>query len=332
MKQFDENVMKYELRQDSFTNRQVLIVEGRSLRPRDIAISTEPKKVVRRDADCPFCEGNESKTPRETWALREGNPDSPGWQIRSFENRYPINAHHELIVETPVHSHDLPDLTDEEMELLVKSYRDRLLAASDMDNVEYGLLFKNRGLLGGASLAHSHAQLIGLETIPALINEELALARKYYETKQSCLYCQTINDELNQEERIIRETDNFVAVAPYASRFPYECWILPRAHWHDFLDLGDQYSAELGSLLKQIIGQLRVRLFNHDWAYNFYIHTAPHHCEQFEDADDLRASYHWHIELFPRITNLAGLEWGGGVLINSVSPERAAEHLRKTKF
>ena len=181
------------------------------------------------------------------------------------------------------------------------------------------MVFKNHGAAAGASLDHSHSQLIALPIVPKRVFEEMEGARTYYSDNHECIFCDIIKQERAAEVRIIEEGEGVCALAPFASRFPFETWIIPQAHSSSFEEV-ENYDG-LAQVLLGVLGRLDRVL--EDPPYNFVIHTSP-----FGDANN--AYYHWHLEIIPRLTKVAGFEWGTGFYINPTSPEEAAQYLRET--
>lgn len=313
-----------ELRRDPLTGRRVLFASGRIARPHDFysAYKASPPE------SCPFCPGHEDQTPPETWAIREGEPDTPGWRIRAVPNKYPICEAHELIIETPRHDVDLPDLSPTEVEAIIAAYRSRMEALAEQGRWRYLALFKNHGHGAGASRAHPHAQLMGLEFVPPLVREELRIARRAYRKSGRCIYCETIEHELEFKERVIEADERFFVWSPYAARVPLECWILPRRHQHDFLNISAEDAAALACVLQRALARLTALLKGPLYAYNYYLHTSPLAAGSRKQPEATVHGYHWHLELLPRLGRLAGLEWGTGLYVNSVTPEEAARRLR----
>lgn len=309
-----------EVRQGRLSPRRVVVSETRGQRPSD---------WVRRDDEqsnraCPFCPGHEAETPPEVWAIRgDSSADAPGWQVRAVPNKYPIVAPHELIIETPHHGADLPDLAIGDAEPVVDAYRARMGAVAQADDVAYPALFKNVGRAAGASRAHLHSQLIGLSFVPPSIRSELRMAERHRETMGSCLYCDTIDEELTRDERVVWADERFFVWAPEAAMAPYECWILPRAHTARFLEADEGALDALAHVLTRTLDAL-YRVFEGRFAYNYYVHTAPTN-----GASRGVEGFHWHLEILPRLGTPAGLEWGSGVFVNAVPPERAADELAR---
>lgn len=329
-----------ELRKDYITDTWVVFSALRSQRP----IQAKSPATVPADADspCPFCPGNERLTPPEILAYRDnGRADGPGWWVRCVPNKYPaltiegevkrnvsqtfqsvsgIGAH-EVIVETPDHMGKVGDLAEKQISEFLNAYKDRYVDLTGDRRFKYILIFKNHGAGAGASLGHPHSQLIATPIIPRRIMDELRAAQNFYEeTGGTCIYDAVIDDEVEADTRIVLENDAFLVLCPYASRFPFEVWILPKEHEVHFEDMDDRQRRHLAALMKEVFGRMDTLL--NDPPFNYYIHTAP--C----DRRDHRY-YHWHVEVTPRLSQTAGFERGTGFYINSVPPEDAARLLRE---
>lgn len=327
-----------ELRKDPVVGRWVIIATERGARPSDFSTPTEPPDR----GFCPFCEGNEDKTPREIMALRDPgtDPDGPGWRVRVVPNKYPalqvegalgkaphglfdtmngIGAH-EVIIDSPSHELSLADLGVEQVSKVLKAYQMRLEDLSRDKRFRYILLFKNHGEEAGASLEHSHTQLIATPIIPKRVMEELEGSLRHFENKERCIYCDIIDQEIYDGRRIIMESEHFLVISPFAARFPFEAWVIPRRHEPHFHRLDRVVREDMAEVLGTLLRKINIAL--DEPAYNFVIHTAP--------INDGREWYfHWHLELMPKLTRVAGFEWGSGFYINPTPPEDAAEYLRK---
>jgi UDPglucose--hexose-1-phosphate uridylyltransferase len=330
-----------ELRKDPITERWVIISTERGKRPSDWP--AEPK--VRSGGFCPFCPGNEDKTPPEVHAIRPGTDQKnvAGWKIRVVPNKFPalqiegdLNRRgeglydvmngvgaHEVIIETPDHLAELADLEVDQINEVLLVFRARMLDLKNDTRFRYILVFKNHGLSAGASLEHSHSQLIATPIIPKRVMEELEGAKGHYEFKERCIYCDILRQELQTDKRIVVKTEDYVSVEPFAPRFPFETWLLPVKHHSHFegMDLRDYYG--LAAVLKETL--LRINRTLESPHYNFILHTSP-----VQDAPLLE--YHWHIEIIPKLTKVAGFEWGSGFYINPTPPEMAAQHLRDAQI
>jgi len=325
----------------------VIIATGRKLRPCDYA---EAPDASFEDPDrfCPFCPGNESKTPSEIAAVRtDGSaPNTPGWQVRVVPNKYPalrvegdINKKglgifdmmngigaHEVIIETPEHTRQMEEFDPDHLERIVRVYQERSLDLKRDSRLKYVMLFKNYGREAGATLSHAHTQLIATPVTPKRVKEELQGARAYYEYKERCAFCDILDQEMERDERIAAANTSFVALAPFASRFPFEIWILPRRHAPDFDAMSDDERRRFSELLQSVLKRLSIGL--HHPPYNFIFHTAPNRTPRPGYWQTIDKDYHWHLEIIPRITRPGGFEWGAGFYINPTPPEEAAQFLR----
>jgi UDPglucose--hexose-1-phosphate uridylyltransferase len=334
-----------ELRKDPVIGRWVIIATERSKRPNDYLSVTQSPMVEHKF--CPFCPGNEEKTPPEILSYRKdgSKPNTPGWHVRVVPNKFPalrieggINREgegiydkmngvgaHEVIVETPDHKETLTTMTDKQREEVLWSYRDRVLDLKKDKRFRFTLLFKNQGESAGASVEHTHSQLIALPIVPRNVIEEIEGAKEYYNYKERCIFCDIIRQELSTRVRLVCENDHYVCITPFAARFPFETWILPKSHDPYFED-SQKYEFEA---LSRILGETLKR---QDTAlnsppYNFIIHSSPFN-QPYHDED----YYHWHLEIMPRLTNIAGFERGTGFYINPTPPEEAAKFLRELEI
>ena len=328
-----------ELRKDPITGRWVIIASERAKRPKDFITERGEKK----GGTCPFCPGNEAMTPPEITAWREdaGEANSVGWKLRVIPNRYPalriegdperrgegmfdrmngIGAH-EVIIETPEHDKSLADLDEEGVALVVRAYKDRSLDLRKDARIRYVLIFRNHGESAGASLEHPHSQLIATPVVPKRVQEEQRGVKAYHEMRERCVFCDMVKEELSVGKRVVYENDGFAVVTPFASRFPFETWLVPKAHLTDFGGFGDAEIRGCANALKEVLRRTKAVL--DDVPYNFIIHTSP-----LRDRDNWEPGLHWHIEIMPRLTKVAGFEWGSGFYINPTPPEEAAEFLR----
>ncbi len=336
-----------ELRKDPVLGRWVIIATERAKRPSDFQVTQEQPDSV----SCVFCEGRESETPPEVYAIREEGmeADEPGWEVRVIPNKYPaldvrgeLNREgvglcdmangigvHEVIVETPDHRQALADLSADHVAEVMRTYRQRIIDLEEDERLKYVLIFKNQGRSAGASLQHAHSQLIATPITPKRVKEKLDGAKRYYDYKHRCVFCDYIKQETELfGERLVEETDCFVALSPFAARFPFETWILPKRHMLDFALVEDEEAEDLGRMLKVILMKLRKAL--KDPPFNYVLHMAPYRRPRGGYWTTVEDDYHWHVELIPRLTRVAGFEWGSGFYINPTPPEVAAETLRET--
>jgi len=280
-------------------------------------------------------------TPPEILGYRQGGqPNDPNWTLRVVPNKFPalriegelgkaadgiydrmhgIGAH-EVVIESERHDVDLFDLPETRFQDVLWAYRDRLLDLKNDHRFKSVIIFKNHGAAAGASLTHSHSQLIALPVIPKRVMEEMNGCKEYYRFRDRCLFCDIVVQEMDQKVRIVEETGEFLAFAPYAPRFPFETWIVPKRHQcaYEMIE-GDQANA-LAAVFRRTLRRLNLALENPP--FNFIVHSAPFQ----ERAADF---FHWHIEIIPKLTKVAGFEWGSGFYINPTPPEESAKYLRE---
>jgi UDPglucose--hexose-1-phosphate uridylyltransferase len=328
-----------DLRKDPVTGRWVIISTERQKRPTDFHIETVT--IKKGDELCPFCQGHEDKTPPEILSYRNGN----GWDVRVVPNKYPalrvegnldregeglfdrmngIGAH-EVIIETPSHDQTLATMTEAAIAKVFWAWRERVLDLKKDTRLRHIVIFKNHGASAGASLEHAHSQLIALPIVPRELKEELFGAKRHFQLRERCVFCDIARQELKTGARVIAESSDFAAIAPYAPRFPFETWLIPKQHRSRFEDATPGEFASLARMLKEILQRMNAALLTPP--YNLIVHSSPLH----EEAGT-NEFYHWHVEIMPKLTRVAGFEWGTGFYINPTGPEEAAEVLRKTKI
>ena len=328
-----------ELRKDPISGRWVIISVERGKRPSDFGMRVSPKK----GGFCAFCEGNERTTPPEILAFRSdnGEPNTPGWTLRVVSNKFPaLNVEgqlnrsgdgifdkmngvgaHEVIIECPDHNLTLSTMPLKSVEDVLWAFHQRITDLKKDSRFRYVLVFKNEGDEAGSSLEHTHSQLIALPIVPHLVEEELFQAKQYYEYKERCIFCDIIHQETADKKRVISENNDFIALAPFAPRSPFETMILPKRHESSYLPDGNL--SLLAQILQQTLKQIDKILDLPP--YNMMIHTSPFKNEENE-------YYHWHMEIIPKLTKIAGFEWGSGFYINPTSPEEAAKFLREAEI
>lgn len=311
-----------ELRKDYLLDRYVIIATDRKIRPREFKKEEKKAKIK----ECPFCPGHEHETPPEIGRVDDGKD---GWKIRWFNNLFPAaekkgnpiiktnnkfftfsDAYgaHEIIVETPDHGKQLGDLSKQHLSDVFKVYKDRIIELHKDRNIKYVVVLKNEGREGGASRIHAHTQIIAYNKIPTYVQEEVDAIKKH----EHCPYGDIINVERNSFRRVF-ENNRFIAFCPYASRFNFEIWVFPKNHITNITNFEEEDFMALAEIMKKILMKLK----EIGCAYNFFLHYSPH-------GENL----HFHIEVCPRIAMWGGFELGTNDVINSVSPERAAEFYR----
>jgi UDPglucose--hexose-1-phosphate uridylyltransferase len=328
-----------ELRRDPIGGRWVIVDTDHPSRPEDYEYEPQSYK----GGNCPFCYGNESQTPPEIESIREPgtSPNTPGWQVRVVPNKFAalqiegdldrqgigiydmsngVGAH-EVCIETPYHEKDICDLTQGEIENFLGMYCRRINDLIKDRRFKYVMLFKNFGASAGASMEHPHTQMIALPMVPKNVAEEIKGAHDYFEYRERCIYCDIIRQENQDKERIVAENKYFLAFCPFVSRFPFELWIMPKKHNGKFCHTPAEEIPALASILKEII--LRLKNIFPRLPYNFILHSAP------VNGDGSGDGYHWHIEFMPKLTRVAGFEWGSGFYVVATPPELAAKYLRE---
>jgi UDPglucose--hexose-1-phosphate uridylyltransferase len=336
-----------ELRYCAVKHHWTIIAPERKQRPGEGVLSdtTEPIAVE----DDPFAGGNEAQTPSEIFRI-PAETGGTTWQVRVFANSFPalrvegevvreavglndtvsgVGAH-EVIVETPEPGLELADLQVEEIRLVLEAYRARLLDLRRDLRLRYVLIFKNKGREAGASVHHAHSQLIATPIIPTAVVNELNSCREHFSRRERCLFCDLIGQEQRLAERICLETERYIAMAPFAATTPFETWILPKVHRHDFALSSDDELRGVAVILRDFLR--RVRALLDDPPYSLVLHTAPNVHPRPGHPDywsTIEHDYHWHFEFAPRTNRLAGFEWGSGYSINPTPPEEAARLLNE---
>ena len=327
-----------DLRKDPIVGRWVIISTERARRPSDF----RTEAVVPHGASCVFCPGNEDKTPPEILVGRspDSRPNTSGWSFRVVANKFPalriegdleptgeglydrmngVGAH-EVVIESPDHGATLASMPPDAVADVLLAYRERVVDLKKDPRFEYVLVFKNHGEAAGASLEHPHSQLIATPTIPIMVTDELNGSAQYFEIKERCVWCDIVRQERQTRGRIILEANGFVALAPFAPRFPFETWILPTRHRSAFEEAGVDELRGLADILGEFLRRME-RVLKAP-PFNYMLHTAPLREGPLEH-------FHWHLEIIPKLTQVAGFEWGSGFFINPVPPEDAAAALRE---
>ncbi len=331
-----------ELRKDPILGRWIIIARERSKRPTDFVVDSPATK----GGFCPLCPGNEKTTPDEV--LVYGRPagmagNSSDWKLRVVPNKYPalviegeidkqgeglydrmngIGAH-EVVIESPNHEDRFTFLPHDQMILTFRAFRDRIRDLSRDGRFSYVMVFKNYGKAAGASLEHSHSQLVALPILPRMLVTELEGSLSYYKYKDRCIFCDIIRQEIQQNIRLVCENDKFVTLAPFAPRTPFEMWIMPRKHDSSYIDQDDASLSALTDIFSESLRRLDACIPG--VPYNFVLHTQPLRSEPLDH-------FHWHFEIVPKLTSIAGFEWGTGFYINPMPPEDTCRYLREIEL
>ena len=335
-----------ELRKDPIIGRWVIISTERGRRPHDFAkLPSGPP-----EGECPFCENREEHSPPEIFAIRDQatSPNKPGWKVRVVPSISPFlrqeaelwrkgiglydlmgaYGSHEIIIETPQHIDNMADLQLPQIENVLSTYINRIEALVKDEKIKYVLIFKNYGWQsGGGRIKHSRSQIIATPVNLKRVKEELEGAKSYYNYHERCVFCDIVKEEIDLGERVVLDEGGILAVVPFASRFPFEVWILPKRHSPDFYKINSQEKTNLAFVLKEVLTRIKDLL--NDPPYNFVIHSAPFRREYRGYWSTLDEDYHWHIEIIPRLTRVAGFEWGTGFYICPTPPEEAAKYLKE---
>ncbi|MEW6141693.1 MAG: galactose-1-phosphate uridylyltransferase [Chloroflexota bacterium] len=327
-----------EIRQDPATREWVIIAKERSRRPSDFAQSRIPRTLPTYSAVCPFCPGNETKTPPQV--LEYHKDTSKSWSVRVFPNRFPAlsptgqlltKRHdgflvslnglgaHEVVVETPEHNQPMALMKDHEVLDVLQAYRERYLMLSQQPYSKLIIIFENHGPAAGTSLEHPHSQIVATPVVPRHLQHRYRQAMAFFREKGVSIYTEIMNRELTAKERIIDDTNDYAVFHPFASQRPFETWIMPKVSRASFGDVPLSELRELASVLHKELYKLRIGLQDPD--YNFVIDTAP-------VRNRTVPYYSWHIRIIPHLQELAGFEIGSGIYINTAVPEETAEFMR----
>jgi UDPglucose--hexose-1-phosphate uridylyltransferase len=328
-----------EFRQDIVSKHWVLFAPNRGHRPEDFKqdevddVATLPEV----DSACVFCPGHESVNLTLTTSPTQGD-----WKVRVIPNKFEALGHmggraradfyivregigdHEVIITRP-HNKLIAFLDDEVTDMNLAVYQDRMRELSDHPEVQYVHVLQNHGKAGGASMIHPHSQVFATPFVPEHLHDEVTGSFAAFEQNGACIYCEMIFREMQDRDRIVLDHEDFLLSCPFAARMPYALRIIPKRHQASFTDMTDQERRSLGFVLRYALQNLFYKLNNP--AYNFYIHTLPVSHTLLTRYDD--RSYHWHLEILPRINVWGGFELGSDVYVNTVLPEQAADYLRQ---
>jgi UDPglucose--hexose-1-phosphate uridylyltransferase len=327
-----------EIRLNVITRAWVIIAKEKSKKPEDFVI----QRVKKRHADfldtCPFCPGNESKTPEEIFRVHGDN----GWNIRVVRHKFSklseegerkrwdfgvkkgVNGVgiHELIVETPVHNLTTATMSVEQLMGVVQTYKDRFTEIYKDLRVEYVIIFKNYGPSAGTLIEHPLSQIVGLPITPLQIRERYEASMKFFDDTGDCLMCKTIHDELHDGVRVLFNTEHFLSFIPYAALSAFHIWVFPKRHSGCFADIRPEEIQDLSVNLKSIMAKLYVGLDCPD--FNYVIRSGRPSSANSEFI-------HWYMSIVPRVDMTTGFELGTGMHVNSLVPEISAEFLRNVK-
>ncbi len=327
-----------EFRQDIVSKHWVLFAPNRSSRPEDFHHASAGKVPLPSvDQGCPFCPGNEVRN-LEIYK----HPNNHNWKIRAILNKYEALGHsggktrhdfytvregigdHEVIITRP-HNVLTALLPDDMMEAMLKVYQERMMDLSTHPEVKYIHILQNHGREGGASISHPHSQIFATPFVPEHLHDEVGGCQHYFSVNGACVYCEMILKEMADQTRIVLDQKDFLVFSPFAARVPYALRIIPKRHQANFFEMTDAERRSLAKVLKWCLQKLFYKLNNP--AYNYYIHTLPI-SQSLRTRYDVR-SYHWHLEILPRLNFWGGFELGSDVYVNTVLPEVASDIYRQ---
>ncbi|MBX4191431.1 MAG: galactose-1-phosphate uridylyltransferase [Candidatus Doudnabacteria bacterium] len=329
-----------EFRQDIVSQHWVLFAPNRANRPEDFKhepATPDHRLIPYHDPGCPFCPGKEELNMEIAV-----HPKGKNWKVRVISNKFEALGHtggrtrtdfyrvregigdHEVIITRP-HNTLFAFLPDDLMDLNLQVYQERMIALSNHPEVEYVHVLQNHGSAGGASLLHPHSQIFATPFVPEHLHDEVTGCYKSFQDNGACIYCEMIMKELSDRERIVIDDENFLVFSPFAARVPFALRIIPKRHQASFIDMTKSERKSLVTILKASLQKLYYKLNNPP--YNYYIHTLPVSHSMMTRYDD--RSYHWHLEILPRLNVWGGFELGSDVYVNTVLPENAADVLRQ---
>lgn len=333
-----------ELRRDPITHGWVIFAPRRSKRPKDFFTSGKGDS----QQSCPFCPGQAPpEDPPPLVVVEAQSDDEDGlFEMKVLADKYPLltgdeeyerfgegmydlmhgYGSHEIIVESPRHGLRFDDFSEAHLTEIFSLYQSRIIELSRDRRIQHILLTRNIGHDAGAHIDHPHSHVVALPIVPKKLLEETDGARSYYQYRDRCIFCDIIQQELSDQARLVLENEAFIAFCPYASRFPFEVTVIPKVHVPRFETIRYDEVRCLAAIMKRLIGGLNTLL--NDPPLNYIVHSAPTVHVRRERFERVGQFYHWHIEILPKLTRVAGFEWGSGFYINPMAPEEAAQHLR----
>jgi UDPglucose--hexose-1-phosphate uridylyltransferase len=329
----------HELRKDPLLGRWIAVL-SRPKSPADYAVPADDDA----ETSCILCAGREIETAPDIMSLRGRGKDwatrviphfSPVFQVEGelgrrgegmYDKMNSIGAS-EIIVESPEHSVRPEEMGLEQMSKVIATYKARMADLERDARLRYTLIYKNSGRAAGAVFSHPVSYVASTPVIPKRVKEELDGAKQYFGYKERCIFCDIMREELRVGSRVILETKHFIAFCPYASKFPFESWILPKRHCYAFQDIFEEEIEDMALILSAVIKKLRAAIPN--LSFNYFIHSAPNRIPRKDHWHTLGEDFHWHVEIMPRLTQTSGFEWGSGFYILPTSPEHASKYLRE---
>lgn len=335
-----------QYRKDIILDEWVIIATERAKRPENFR--EERIKLDSAIYDiCPFDAGNESMTPPEILKIDSSgkvsnSPDGP-WLVRVVPNKFPALVHnaepvsykygpymnmdgfgiHEVVIHTPEHITNISSLEASRISIILDVYAKRIRDIKKNARIESVIIMLNQGKEAGASIEHTHSQIFGLPLIPAVLEKEIYGTAKYFKQNRRCAMCEMIEFELSQDRRVVYKNSNFIVIQPYASRNPFETWIVPLWHDPNFENIEETKIADFADCFKRVADFFHTEL--NEPPFNYYIHTGPLHLE------DFNVNYHWNFKFIPKLSIKAGFEIATGIDICITTPEYTADFMKQSK-
>jgi len=326
-----------ELRREPIERRWVVITTNPARGPADYVPYKPPYQVQGPKEPCPFCPGREGETPPEVFSLREGGN---GWSVRVVPNKFPffhiegefdrraegmydtmeaVGAH-EIVVEAPEHEQSFASMDAQHIEQVFKAYQARSVDLKKDVRIQQVLILKN---YPGIFNRHPHSHLLAMPIVPRTIDDEIWGAMDYYRRKERCIFCDIVKEERSAKKRVVLDTSHFLVFCPFASRYPFETWIVPKLHSPDYHTATNEMTRDLSAAIASLFRRFHKLL--DDPPYSLVFHTSPLQPRFHQDE------YHWHVEIRLRIGLREGFEWGTGFFVNPTPPENAAAYLREVE-
>ncbi|MEW5744317.1 MAG: DUF4931 domain-containing protein [Nitrospirota bacterium] len=328
-----------ELRLNMLTRKWVIIAREKSKKAEDFIRASTKKRHPAFLETCAFCPGNEEKSPGERYRIH----GEKGWSVRVILNKFSVlstdgDRHrsvsglkqsitgfgtHEIVVESPLHHHTTALMPVEQIENVLRAYKDRLIECYKDPRVEHVVVFKNSGHDSGTTIEHSLSQIVGMPVTPFEVRSRNDIALRFFDNTGECLQCRMLAEELAEDARIVHASEHFAVLVPYAALSPFHLWIFPRRHSGTFADIRPEEAKDLAAALKTTLAKIYWGLENPD--FNYVLRTAQ---PSAVDSPYL----HWYLSIVPRVSTLTGFELGSGMFINPLVPEESATFLKRVKI
>lgn len=335
-----------DLRKNPIAGNWVIVSQEQEL---GVKVTPFPPFITPRE-ECPFCPGSDCEKGEIILSLppAPGSNGSSSWGVLVIPNLFPVLqarerldregvgmfdrisgvGAHEILIDSPVHEHRLQDYSLDQTLLMLRAWKLRLSDLYNDSRFRYAAIFRNQGRRAGSQISHPHSQLIATPMVPPSIRADMQGSKQYFEFKERSVFLDIVDQEISEKVRVVERTEHFLAFCPFASRYPFETWILPRFGSHHYPQISETQMADLGVLLLKVTQALSASLLDPD--LNLVLKTAPNPRSRPGAWQTLEQDYQWRIEIIPRIARRSGYEWAAGVYVNPTPPEEAAAHLRKS--